>query len=908
VGGAVHSISDTTWREDTVTYNTRPAVSSSPVSTLGAASPGTIAEFALDGVIAGDGTYNLAITTTLTDGVYFRSSRATGGAIPALVLTVADDVPPPPARNTAPVVTITTPPSGTTVVAGNPVTLTATAIDLEDGDIVGTIVWTSDLDGPLGPGQSVSLVLSEGRHQVTARVEDGGGLAGTATVTLDVVAPAAPTETLVFEPAADTYVYEKKPTGNLSAESVLRIDTDADRIIYLRFAVSGLSGRPVLAARLRLDVVDGSDVGGTVHLISNTTWQEETVTYATRPAVDGAALDTRGAVAAGEIVEFDLLGAILDDGVYNFAIVTTSTDGAHYRSSRATSGQIPRLELTVPVGPEPTVRIIQPADGSVYFDGDLITFQAAASDIADGDLGAVVDWASDRDGPLGTGATAAAMLSLGTHTITATVTDSDTFTAMDAITVTVSPPPPPNTEPVVAITAPRNGQTFTRGRSVKFSGTATDLEDGTISGDLVWTSSLDNALAMGASVTATVWGVGTHTVTASVTDSGGLVGLATRTIVIEAGSGTGFQDFSFGSGVDQDENRVTASKAESKLWHNDGIWWATLYNPAAGGGYRIHALDPLSQTWLDTGVLVDARKTSRQDALWTGEKLYLTSRAGSGKDNRLYRFSYDPAGSTYTLDPGFPVTIPSAFTEALTIARDSTGRLWVSYTSGGKVFVNCTIGSDAQWGKPVQIPGRASAVGADDVSAVVALPGERIGVFWSNQSRDAFYFAVHPDGAAVTKSWTLETADSGGDVADDHFNVKRASDGRIFVAVKTSKAGSTSTLIGLLVRSASGTWSSLHRVARVSVDPTRPSCLLDEEAGRVYVFYSLGKSAVYYKTSSMNEISFPGGKGTAFMEKSGVSINNPTTTKQSVNASTGLVVVGSTPDTRSYWHNTIGLP
>jgi hypothetical protein len=110
------------------------------------------------------------------------------------------------------------------------------------------------------------------------------------------------------------------------------------------------------------------------------------------------------------------------------------------------------------------------------------------------------------------------------------------------------------------------------------------------------------------------------------------------------------------------------------------------------------------------------------------------------------------------------------------------------------------------------------------------------------------------------------------------------------------------------VRSASGTWSSLHRVAQVSVDPTRPSCLLDEEAGRVYVFYSLGKSAVYYKTSSMSKISFPGGKGTPFMKKSGASINNPTTTKQSVNAGTGLVLVGSTPDTRSYWHNTIGLP
>jgi hypothetical protein len=378
--------------------------------------------------------------------------------------------------------------------------------------------------------------------------------------------------------------------------------------------------------------------------------------------------------------------------------------------------------------------------------------------------------------------------------------------------------------------------------------------------------------------------------------------------VVEAADGTvGFEDFSFGSGVDQDSNRVTGSKPESKLWHHDGIWWATLYNPAAGGGHRIHALDPTTQTWLDTGVLVDVRKTSRQDVLWTGQKLYFASRAGSGADNRLYRFSYVPSGPTWTLDAGFPVAIPSAFTEAMTIARDSTGKLWVAYTSSGRVFVNRTTGTDTQWSAPVQIPVTGTRVGSDDISAVQVLSGGKIGVFWSNQSTDAFYLAVHPDSAAMASSWTLEVAASGGSVADDHFNVKRASDGRLFVAVKTSKTSSSNTLVGLLVRSASGTWSSLHQVTQVSFDPTRPSCLLDEQAGRVYVFYSPGKSSIYYKSSSMSSISFPSGKGTPFMEGDG-EINNPTSTKQNVDASTGIVVVGSAPDTLTYWHNTIGLP
>jgi hypothetical protein len=197
-------------------------------------------------------------------------------------------------------------------------------------------------------------------------------------------------------------------------------------------------------------------------------------------------------------------------------------------------------------------------------------------------------------------------------------------------------------------------------------------------------------------------------------------------------------------------------------------------------------------------------------------------------------------------------------------------------------------------------------VGGDDIATVQALPG-KVGVFWSNQSADAFYFAVHRDGDPPS-AWAQETAASGGSVADDHFNLKATSDGRLFAAVKTSKSGSGAILVGLLVRSPSGAWSSLHQVTQGSFDPTRPLCMLDEGGGKVYVFYSPGKSAIYYKVSDMDAIAFPGGKGTRFMEDSGADINNPTSAKQNVSGATGLVVVASTPDSRTYWHNSFGLP
>ncbi len=79
-----------------------------------------------------------------------------------------------------------------------------------------------------------------------------------------------------------------------------------------------------------------------------------------------------------------------------------------------------------------------------------------------------------------------------------------------------------NTAPTVSITAPANGSSFSQGANVSFTGTATDAEDGNISGSITWSSSLDGSLGSGASVSTSSLSVGSHTIAAAVTDSGGL--------------------------------------------------------------------------------------------------------------------------------------------------------------------------------------------------------------------------------------------------------------------------------------------------------------------------------------------------------------------------------------------------
>ncbi len=93
-----------------------------------------------------------------------------------------------------------------------------------------------------------------------------------------------------------------------------------------------------------------------------------------------------------------------------------------------------------------------------------------------------------------------------------------------------------NTPPAVSITAPANGSSFAQGASVSFSGTATDTQDGNLSANLAWTSSINGSIGSGASFSTSTLSVGTHTITASVTDTGGLNGSAQISITINAGS------------------------------------------------------------------------------------------------------------------------------------------------------------------------------------------------------------------------------------------------------------------------------------------------------------------------------------------------------------------------------------
>src|SRR5206468_3343610 len=237
-------------------------------------------------------------------------------------------------------------------------------------------------------------------------------------------------------------------------------------------------------------------------------------------------LSTKGKVLTKQVVDFDATSAVTGDGTYNFALVSSSTDWVTYQTREATTGK-PQLVLTLTQNTAPVVNIAAPAPNATVNIGSPVTFSGKATDAESGDLSGQIQWTSNLDGALGTGASiTVARLQPGTHTITARVTDATGLSGRAQITLQVGH------KPSVAIAMPQNhNASAAADRDVVLTAAASDDFDGDISSQVQWTSSRQGALCVGASKAVRLR-EGQHTITASVTDSDGATSTAQITVII----------------------------------------------------------------------------------------------------------------------------------------------------------------------------------------------------------------------------------------------------------------------------------------------------------------------------------------------------------------------------------------
>ena len=349
LGGDFYRVSDNSWSETGVTWNTAPGADAAPFASLARVASGNWYEVDVSSVVTGDGPLSLKIASASSDGAYYSSKEGTNR--PELIITTSDGG----QGNGAPVAN----PQSVSTPQGAPVTITLRGSDA-DGDCPlafsvvnrpshGTLGSIGNVQCGSGSG-SAKVVYTpsaafSGKDSFTFSVTDPAGATSSPVAVSITVAPAQVSTDLTFAPTADAYVRADYPARNYGGSSSLGVDASPQINTLMRFDVSGIGSKRVLSATLRLYNTNSSALGGDFYRVSDSGWNETSVTWNTAPPSDATQLASLGRVAAGNWYEIDVSSLITGDGTVSLSISSTSSDGAYYGSREGSNP--PELVVTV---------------------------------------------------------------------------------------------------------------------------------------------------------------------------------------------------------------------------------------------------------------------------------------------------------------------------------------------------------------------------------------------------------------------------------------------------------------------------------------------------------------------------------------------------------------------------------
>ena len=189
---------------------------------------------------------------------------------------------------------------------------------------------------------AVDDVIVEGTHTVAVvHTASGGGYTGVpipsviAVITdndaAGVILPTGSSATLRFDAIDDAYVRADDPNDNFDTTRI-HVDNSPTRNGLIKFNVSGVGGRRVVSATLRLYVRDSSDHGGFLFGTNSNAWEEETVTWSTAPTSVAPIIATLGSVSSRNWVEADVSALVGRDGLVTVQIIGGSSNRVEYAS------------------------------------------------------------------------------------------------------------------------------------------------------------------------------------------------------------------------------------------------------------------------------------------------------------------------------------------------------------------------------------------------------------------------------------------------------------------------------------------------------------------------------------------------------------------------------------------------
>lgn len=209
-----------------------------------------------------------------------------------------------------------------------------------DGTKIATVTTTSYGDATVAAGSTYKYIV---------KAYDAAGNIGASSNEATVTTPTSSgtTQTLTFPVAADTRLRYGSPNSNYGTDDHIWVDGSPVSDGLLKFNVSGLAGRQVVSAQLKLRCDDSSSFGGAFYRVTDSNWDERKVTWNTAPATDPFAFTSLGAVKKGTWVTVDVTSLITGDGTFSIRTNTALSNGSGYLSKEKSSTYAPRLYVTV---------------------------------------------------------------------------------------------------------------------------------------------------------------------------------------------------------------------------------------------------------------------------------------------------------------------------------------------------------------------------------------------------------------------------------------------------------------------------------------------------------------------------------------------------------------------------------
>jgi chitodextrinase len=328
------TVGDNSWIENAVTYNTAPALGSL-IGSSSSFSSSTWVAIDVTSYVTGEGTYSFGVTTPGSTTISFAAKESGVNPAQLIVNLVLDD-------SEAPSV-----PTGLNASASS-----ATQVDLTwqpSSDNIGVTGYTIYRDGAtLASVDGTTLSYSDttaqpsSSYSYTVDAFDLVGNHSAQSTPVGVTTPAMPSS-LTFTVEADTYVNSDFPTSNYGSATAWRVDGSPDIHSYLRFTVQGLAGYAIQSAYLNVYANSSSNIGIDALSVADNTWDENTVTYDTAPALGGL-IGSSPTFASGTWVPIDVTSYVTGEGTYSFGI---NTPGSSTISFAAKEGGVNAAQLII---------------------------------------------------------------------------------------------------------------------------------------------------------------------------------------------------------------------------------------------------------------------------------------------------------------------------------------------------------------------------------------------------------------------------------------------------------------------------------------------------------------------------------------------------------------------------------